>query len=261
MAPLAPIAVAAMSLGPQSPEIFGGLESAPALLDEDKGTAETGYALGSDGSIRVHVLTPMAGVTAEMWDWWFGWHGSDPRRYKLWHPQAHMYAEWADGDDGDRRGRERYVGRTSFIDEYLGSTLLRGAIRFVPPGELGLDETRLVAGRGETAVCARVGSSRMPVDAGYLVHHVRRADRGRSAGWRGSVRCGSRPAVASRHAPDCSDGGGSPRPLRPRDGSPHIFLARVVRRVRRFLRPTQWRAVRRRRHRWRRSSANGCGSA
>ena len=112
------------------------------MLDRDEPT-ENGFGLGPDGSIRVAVRTRMPGVSPAMWDWWFGWHGSDSRRYKLWHPRAHLYAEWADGPDGDRRGRERYVGRTSFVDEYIGSTLARAAIRFVPPAELGFAEAPL----------------------------------------------------------------------------------------------------------------------
>ncbi len=69
----------------------------------------------------------------------------DSRRYKLWHPQAHAYAEWADGDDAGRRGRGRYVGRTSFVDEYLGSTFAQASIRFVPAAELGLRDADLRA--------------------------------------------------------------------------------------------------------------------
>lgn len=209
MAPLRQDVVDALSLGPQSPVIFGGLDKVvPTFLDRESGvTGDNGYAIGADGSMRVHVLTPMPDVTAEMWDWWFGWHGDDTRRYKLWHPQAHLYAEWADGNAGagERRGRERYVGRTSFIDEYVGSRLLRGAIRFVAPGEMGLDEARLVEGGGETAVCARVGSSQAPVDAGWLLHHVRPAPGGaemRSRFWIGGryagVRGGRGDAVLGR---------------------------------------------------------------
>ncbi len=104
-------------------------------------------------------------------------------------PAAHLYAEWGDGDGrGCRRGRERYVGRTSFVDEYLGSTLARAAIRFVPPSELGLDETTLADPRRQTAICARVGSSDRPVDLGWLLHQVRRTDDGaemRSRFWLG----------------------------------------------------------------------------
>lgn len=188
MAPLAPDVVSALDEGPQAPKLLTELDAVGALLENDEST-ENGYALCRDGSVRIAVHTPMRGVTPEMWDWWFGWHGSDSRRYKLWHPRAHMYAQWADGDDAGRTGRERYVGRTSFVDEYLGSTLVRAAIRFVVPAEFGFDEGKLDPGR-QTAICARVGSSERPVDIGYLVHHVRATDGGaemRSRFWIGGT--------------------------------------------------------------------------
>jgi hypothetical protein len=54
------------------------------------------------------VLFP--GVTPAMWSWWFGWHGCDTRRYKLWHSPAHLFAAWKDGDDAGRHGSDRYIG-------------------------------------------------------------------------------------------------------------------------------------------------------
>jgi hypothetical protein len=187
MAPLAPHAVEAVNHGAQPAPLLTAFESAGDLLDGDGGT-ENGYAIDRDGSMRVALRTPMPGVSPEMWDWWFGWHGSDSRRYKLWHPRAHLHAEWGDGDDAGRRGRDRYVGRTSFVDEYLGSTLARAAIQFVRPSVMGFNEAKLADPTEQTAVCARLGSSDQPVDIGWLVHHVRATDGGaemRSRFWLG----------------------------------------------------------------------------
>lgn len=193
MAPPAAHVVEAVTTGAQSPVLFADLDGAAGLLDEGHTAVETGYVLAPDGSIRINVLTPMPDVDPAMWDWWFGWHGEDTRRYKLWHPQAHLYADWADSDSGARSAarrsaRERYVGRTSFIDEYIGSAITRAAIRFVPPSTLGFEEARLRPGADDLVVCARVGPSDRPVDIGYLVHHVRRAAGGaemRSRFWLG----------------------------------------------------------------------------
>ena len=184
MAPLAEHAAQAVTVGALAPPLLTALEDAPDLLDGEA-TTENGLTVDADGSIVVALRTPMPGVTPAMWDWWFGWHGSDSRRYKLWHPRAHLYAHWDDGDDAGRRGRNRYVGRTSFVDEYLGSTLAKASIRFVAPAELGFDESRLT---DQTAICARTGSSQFPVDIGWLVHHVRPTDDGcemRSRFWLG----------------------------------------------------------------------------
>ena len=170
MAPLLPHVVDALHHGPVAPPLLGTLEDAPALVDRTD-PVEDGIAIDTDGSMIVSVTTPMPRCTPAMWDWWFGWHGSDPRRYKLWHPRAHLSARWGDGHDEGRTGRDRYVGRTSFVDEYLGSTLAPVTIRFVPAAELGFDQARLDAD-GSTAICARTGSSQFPVDLGWLVHLV-----------------------------------------------------------------------------------------
>lgn len=38
-------------------------------------------------------LTKMPGVTPEMFDWFFAWHGLDNLRYKIWNPEDHYKAE------------------------------------------------------------------------------------------------------------------------------------------------------------------------
>ena len=167
MAALPDHVVVALQHGPVAPTAIGSLPD--------------GYAVHPDRSIEVAVRTLMPGVTPSMWDWWFGWHGSRDSRYRLWHPRAHVSAQWADGINGDaadadpRRGRERYLGRTSHVVEYLGSTLVHGAISFVPPGDLGLVEPHPDSG---TRVCAVLGSSQVPVDIGWFVHDVRAVEGG-----------------------------------------------------------------------------------
>ena len=36
----------------------------------------------------------MPRVHPEMWDWWFAWHSVESDRYRLWHPEAHLHAEF-----------------------------------------------------------------------------------------------------------------------------------------------------------------------
>ncbi|MFG2195936.1 DAPG hydrolase family protein [Streptomyces sp. NPDC048639] len=202
MAPLAPHVVEALHTGPQPMPLFTPLEKAGSLLDGDREPVETGYALGSDGSLCVAVHTSMPEVTPSMWDWWFGWHGDDTRKYKLWHPRAHVFAQWA--DDPVHHGPRAYVGRTSFVDEYIGSTLTRAAISFVPPSRLGLDEARLADPGEATAICARVGLSNHPLDAGYLLHHVRRTPAGsemRSRFWIGGRHASPRTRIGALDRP------------------------------------------------------------
>ena len=71
------------------------------VADEGYQQTENGYGVLDDGGYQVSVRTDMPGVTPRMWSWWFGWHGCDTRRYKLWHPRAHLSAAWKDGDEDD----------------------------------------------------------------------------------------------------------------------------------------------------------------
>ena len=182
--------VAALEHGPQAEPVLPEFDDVAGLLDGGYQQTENGYGVLGDGGIQVSVRTDMPEVTPQMWAWWFGWHGSDARRYKLWHPRAHVSAQWRDGGaDGG------HVGRTSIVREYIGSAYTKAAIRFVEPGELGL-------GAAELAVCARLGSADLPVDVGWLVHHVRRTATGaemRSRFWMGGRH------VAIRHGNRLSD--------------------------------------------------------
>ena len=76
---------------------------------------ESGWALTKQGTLLVACLTHMPGVTAAMWDWWFGWHSCESARYKLWHPGAHLFS--AIGEDRSAlpglTDRQRYVGNVS----------------------------------------------------------------------------------------------------------------------------------------------------
>jgi hypothetical protein len=130
---------------------------------------ETGYGRRADGMTFVAVRTAMPRVTAAMWDWWFGWHSAEAARYKLWHPDAHLHAALAE----DRTARAipdkaKYIGNTSFVDEYVGPKLQQLGIGFRDPVTHGFDVPA-----DQTVVFGRVGSSIAPVDLGWLAHQVR----------------------------------------------------------------------------------------
>ncbi len=130
---------------------------------------ETGYGHTDSGIVWVAVRTEMPRVTAAMWDWWFGWHLAESARYKLWHPDAHMYAEVAaDRTGGALPDRQRYVGNISYVDEYIGPKLQQLAIAFHDPVAYGF-----TVPDDHTVVLGRVGSSVAPVDLGWLAHQVR----------------------------------------------------------------------------------------
>lgn len=156
------------------------LAEVTTLLQTGYTPVECGYTLEADGAARLAILTPMPGVQPLMWHWWFGWHGDQAAKYKLWHPQAHVSAVWKDGGTG----AVEYIGRTSHIQEYIGKSLEKAAIQFVAPTTLGLPNVS----SEQVFICARVGFSDFPIDYGWLVHQVRATAEGaemRSRFWIG----------------------------------------------------------------------------
>jgi len=153
------------------------------LENEGYTDMETGYTVETDGSVHTAILTQMPGVTPEMWDWWFGWHGSQDSRYKLWHPKSHVSAVWEDGGED-----VAYIGRNSIIEEYIGDEFTDGLIQFKSPTEFGFSFDAVKDPSKAVYICARVGHSKFPVDFGYIVHHVRAVEGGsemRSRFWMG----------------------------------------------------------------------------
>jgi hypothetical protein len=92
MAPLSDQAREAIATGPLAGPLLPPLSEASRLLDPKDTLLENGYALTSEGALHVAVRTEMPGTSPAMVDWWFGWHSTEPQRYKLWHPRAHVHA-------------------------------------------------------------------------------------------------------------------------------------------------------------------------
>jgi hypothetical protein len=188
LAPLPEHARRALDRGPVAEALLPPVEKAAENLFGTAAMLEDGFALTADGAMHVAVRTDMPGVTPAMIDWWFGWHSDGAERYKLWHPHAHVHAAWLSPPQAGTRGRGRYVGQTSVVDEYIGSNLIRASIGFVDPNSLGFKDPSLDDDRTATIVCARTGLGDYPIDVGYLAHHVRQTATGsemRSRFWIG----------------------------------------------------------------------------
>lgn len=167
----APSAVlAAYAAGPIEPGAVPAFDSLTSDLSATGYSAvETGFGQLPDGVVFAAVKTDMPRVTPAMWDWWFGWHSTEPARYKLWHPDAHLHASLReDRTAAAISDREKYIGNTTFVDEYVGPKLQQLAIEFRDPTAHGF----FVPG-DQTVVFGRVGSSIAPVDLGWLAHQVR----------------------------------------------------------------------------------------
>jgi hypothetical protein len=186
MLPIQAHAAAGLAKSPFQEDLLPKFDRVAGLQGAGYQPVENGYSANADGSLSVAVRTDMPSVAPSMWDWWFGWHGAHANRYKLWHPLAHIHAVWKDGRDD-----VAYVGRTSLIEEYIGKSLEKAAIRFVDPTELGLPANSDT----QVHICARLGYRDYPIDFGWLVHQVRATPSGaemRSRFWMGGAHIASR---------------------------------------------------------------------
>lgn len=159
----------------QGPDLL--FANATKILEPGGDGITDGVVRNSDGMLVVCCHTDMPDNTPEMWDWWFGWHSVSADRYKLWHPEDHVWS----GVSEDRRTRsnlrDRYVGVESYVDERIASPeVLKLTISFRSPSSFGLDEAKV--DKLGTAICARVGFRGSPLNTGRLIHLVRRTNAG-----------------------------------------------------------------------------------
>jgi DAPG hydrolase PhiG domain len=182
------VAVAAARAGLQPATQAITLAETNRLLDAGYLSMETGYARLDNGMMYVSALTDMPGVTGEMIDWWFAWHDTD-KAYTLWHPRDHIEAVWKLPVDRSLPLREQYIGNTSQIIEYIGSTLEHLNVFFQPPKRY-FDTSRFTDSGIATAVCARGGKRLENVWTAHLIHLIRKTPHGvemRSRFWLGDV--------------------------------------------------------------------------
>lgn len=152
------------------------LDTITGLLEPGYFPVETGIFRSATGEFCVAVWTPFPGSTPEMFDWWFGWHMTETNRYKLWHPQAHLFAQarYDYSSVAHFTDRERYVGNTSWVDEYIGPHLLGIALEFIDPGEIGLPYDLLDKHGYGTVVTAKGHDSATGAFINSFVHAMRR---------------------------------------------------------------------------------------
>ena len=83
MAPADPQKYAKVLAGPIDPAKALPFQDRNRLFEPGYLEEELGYCVMPDGTGYLANLTQMPGVTAEMFDWWFAWHGLNDRRYTI----------------------------------------------------------------------------------------------------------------------------------------------------------------------------------
>lgn len=136
---------------------------------------EFGWTRMKNGCLTLANLTDMPGVTVEMMDWWFAWHGIEPMRYKIWDADDHFYCQTRNMEkalDKTLSLKERYWNTIHDVTEDIGGGQEQLVINFRNPLDIGFDKDLLEKFDG-TIICA--GNEQTPV---IMCHFIRPTDTG-----------------------------------------------------------------------------------
>jgi hypothetical protein len=142
------------------------------MFDDDYLPCRIGYANLPDGTAVLSNWVDMPGVTPEMFDWWFAWHGLEPLRYKIWCRDEHHQAITRNREkalDTSLSMKERYWDTVHDVKEAMipDGPPMDIIIGFRNPADIGFDPEKLKGFKG-TIVCS--GSEHAPV---IMCHFVR----------------------------------------------------------------------------------------
>lgn len=128
--------------------------------------AEVGYCSMDDGTVYIANVTKMPGVTAEMIEWWFAWHGLDPLRYKIWNRDDHFDLQTTKRErllDSSIPVKEKIWGVSHTVVEDTGFGAETIEINFENPSDIfskdKLEEYNvksLICGNGTTALMCHI---------------------------------------------------------------------------------------------------------
>ena len=178
---------------PVDPAIAFGAEDMNKLFDDGYLPFEKGWCILPNGCGVLANITQMPGVTPEMFDWWFAWHGVKPLRYKIWDHEDHYYCQTRNLDialNENLSMKERYWNTVHDVKEDCNLGVENIVISFRKPTDIGFDEEKWKNFKG-TIVCA--GDDKSPC---VMVHFLRPVEGGcelRTRFWFGYSIIGGKP--------------------------------------------------------------------
>lgn len=133
-----------MDKSPLDPSKMTTIDQRNDILKPGYLETENGYARMPDGSGAVATKVEMPGVTPEMLDWWFAWHGLKDLRYKIWCPTEHYAIHVLEKDlprrlDQSLSLKERNWGTTDVATENVGGGPQPMHLSFLSPIDYGYD--------------------------------------------------------------------------------------------------------------------------
>lgn len=144
----------AIGSGPFDPDQALPRDQVSRLCDPEPLGVESGWTRLPDGSIQVAFRTLLPDLTAEMVEWWFGWHPLRDDRYRAWHPSEHFGNRVL---PGATRQAKSYWGAVIFFDEDVGDGRSQLRTAFTSPQGFGLPGDPFADGAVKVILSARVG--------------------------------------------------------------------------------------------------------
>lgn len=146
MTPIPEDKLAILAAGPLSEEQMLPIEERGKLFDEGYFETEAGYGVFENGTAYVANCTQMPGVTPEMFEWWFAWHGLEDMRYRIWDPEDHYYARQQNREralDASLPMRERTWETVHEVLEDIGPGPDKLILEFRDPAVMGYDREKV----------------------------------------------------------------------------------------------------------------------
>lgn len=186
MAKVDPTAQKVMAEFPIDPQDATPVQDRNDLLKPGYLKTEIGYCQMPDGTAFMANYLKMPGVTAEMFHWWFAWHGLNPMRYVIWNKDDHYDVVVKNGTEAQLKDSslsmaERIYGVTHTVTEDTGFGPGTIDISFENPIDLGYDPQLLAA--SDTDIVAAANG-----ETALMLHTVRPIEGGielRSRFWFG----------------------------------------------------------------------------
>lgn len=180
--PPVPEDILAQMQEPMDPSLALHINDRNDLLNPGYLPREVGYCKMPDGSGYVASLTRMPGVTLEMLEWWFAWHGLESLRYKIWDPNDHYLARVSPAHQKRRLDpslsyRERNWNTSDFVLENVGEGTSALRISFRSPESFGFDMNRFNV-QPVTAICAHSGPPDWDIPRTTFIHFAREVEGG-----------------------------------------------------------------------------------
>ena len=190
--PIPPETLAVLQAGPIDPKLALPIERRNDLFKPGYLDCEVGWCVMENGAGYLANLTKMPGVTPEMFNWWFAWHGLEDLRYRIWDPEDHFYARQQNPERVKDPGvpmREKNWGTVHHVLEDIGPGPDELVLNFQYPHVLGYDEDKVGTPACAAMQCAN-GHGPVPGQgvAAIMTHMVREIEGGielRSRFWIG----------------------------------------------------------------------------